>query len=201
MADSIQLDELPGALSGTLIVGDGRTWTATEGTGNTWPASTRLRIVNAAGVEQVLTPEIATTLATWTVTVAEVAALRGTKINGSLEARITTGTGDALRPWASGRISIVSAYVGSAAAQSLGTVTLGPSGAAVASAAIVDGSMVFTLENGVVLDPVTMPLTATLAEDGISPGLYYIGAGATYALTPDGDLYDMTPITATLGVI
>lgn len=144
MADSIRLDELPGALSGTIIVGDGRTWTATEGTGNTWPASTRLRVEDHAGGEQVLTPVIVGTLATWTLTVAEALALSGTKTSGSLHARITTGTGDALRPWAAGRISIVSAYVGSSAAQSLGTVTLGPAGPGVAAGGAAGQALVKT---------------------------------------------------------
>ena len=202
---NIALDTAAYGLSGQVYVGDGRTFTATDSTGNGWPATTRLHIESAAGVDTVFTPAItgtASELATWALTIAEVAALIGTKTSGSLRARLTTGTGDLLRPDHAGAISILSKYAGIRSAQSLGTVTLGPPGPGVSSAAIVDGALVLTLDNSETLDPVSLPLTAVLAEDGTTPGLYHMGVGTTYALTlNDDDLYNMTPLTTTLGVI
>lgn len=149
------LDASPEILTGSIRIGQGRTWTCTDESGNGWPASTRLIIEDHAGAEQTLTPTIAGTLATWSVTVAEAAALRGTKTTGSLRATITTGTGDALRPVKAGRLSIISKWDGVRSAQSLGTVTLGPMGE----------SLIFT-EDGTGGLTITAGVNTTLTEDG-----------------------------------
>lgn len=193
------------AICPIIIPGGDAILTATM-VGGVWDPSTRLRVTDHADIEQAFEPASIEafdgwSLATWTLTVAQVTALIGTLTTGSLTARITTGSGDLLRPVAAGRLSILSKWAGIRAAQTLGTIALGPPGPGIASAAIVDGGLVFTLDDATTIAPVTMPLTAILSEDGLAPGLFHMGIGATYALTSNGDLYDMTPLTSTLGVI
>lgn len=124
---NLQLNTAPAGLTGILVPGDGATLTALSESGD-WPAATTLRVQPATGAEQAIAATVAGTLATWTLTVAQVSALIGTRTTGSLEARITHGTGDALRPVAAGRLSILSRWAGIRAAQSLGTVVVGPTG-------------------------------------------------------------------------
>lgn len=161
---NVQLNLAPSGLSGVLVPGDGVTFTATSESGD-WPATTRLRVLNASSVETAFTPTIATTLATWSLTAAEVTALLGTKTTGSLTARITTGTGDSLRPVSAGAISILSKWHGVRSAQSLGTVTLGPAGPGIAAASVdINGDLVLTLDNSETLTPVAVP-SLTAASD------------------------------------
>lgn len=130
---TVALNAVAGALVGFLVVGDGVTFTATSTSGD-WPATTRLRVANSAGVETAFTPTIATTLATWTLTVAEVTALIGTKTSGQLSARITHGTGDALRGILAGPLTLISEWTGVRGTQSLGAVVVGPEGPTAVSA-------------------------------------------------------------------
>lgn len=124
---TVALNAVAGALVGYVVVGDGVTFTATSSSGD-WPATTRLRIANSAGVETAYTPVIATTLATWTLTVAEVTALVGTLTQGQLKARVTHGTGDDLRGILTGELSILTKWRGVRGTQSLGAVVVGPRG-------------------------------------------------------------------------
>lgn len=182
---NVQLNLAPGSLSGVMVPGDGVTFTATSESGD-WPASTALKVANSSGVEQSYAADVVTTLATWTLTAAQVTALVGTKTSGSLAARITTGTGDSLRPVSAGAISILSKWHGVRSAQSLGTVTLGPPGPGVASGVVdEDGALVLTLDNSTTLDPITLPPVVGLAID--ADGDYYPAAGTNYVLTADAD--------------
>lgn len=135
---NIQLNAAPAGLTGILVPGDGATLTATSSDGD-WPATTTLRVANHAGIEQTYAATVAGTLATWTLTVAQVTALIGTLTTGSLTARITTGSGDLLRPVAAGRLSILSRWAGIRAAQSLGTIVVGPSGQSAYDVAVFNG--------------------------------------------------------------
>ena len=151
---NVQLNLAPSGLSGILVPGDGVTFTATSESGD-WPASTALKVANSAGVEQSYAADVAGTLATWSLTVAQVTALLGTKATGSLEARIVYGTGDALRATNAGRLSIFSKWHGISSAQNLGTVVVGPMGE----------SLIYTEdgEGGLVI---TAGVSTTLTDDG-----------------------------------
>lgn len=180
------LNSLPQLEGGFLVIGDGADFYATSPSGD-WPATTALIIESAAGVETSFAPTLATTTATWALTVAEVTALIGTKTVGqSLRYRVTTGSGDLRRGRYVGMLTILTKWIGQRAAQSLGTVIVGPPGPGVASAAIdTDGDLVLALDNSTTLAAITLPPVVALAID--ADGDYYPAAGTTYALVADED--------------
>lgn len=164
------LNSLPQLEGGFLVIGDGADFYATSTSGD-WPATTALIIESAAGVETSFAPTLATTTATWALTVAEVTALLGTKTVGQgLRYRVTTGSGDLRRGRYAGTLTILTKWIGQRAAQSLGTVIVGPPGPGVASAALADGELVLTLDNSVTLDP--LPIPALVLEATDTAGLY-----------------------------
>lgn len=185
MSDALNVP--PKGLTGILTPGDGATFILTADDGNNLPATLRLIITDHAGIEQTYTPTLDGITGTWLLTVAQVTALVGTLTAGSLKARLTTGTGDLRRGSKAGRLSILSRYAGSGQPQSLGTITLGPPGPAIASGIVdEDGALVLTLENAVTLDPIALPPLVGLTLDG--DGDYETTpAGTAYLLTTDAD--------------
>lgn len=176
------LNSAAGSLTGVVVPGDGATFVLTSDDGSALPATLRLTVADHAGVEQTLTPALDGATGTWMLTIAQVSALVGTRTTGSLTARITTGTGDLRRWLKAGRLSILNKWHGIGSPQSLGTVTLGPAGPGVASAAFTGGDLVLTLDDSTTLDP--LPLPAIILTE-TAPGLYAM-TGDAFSETDPG---------------
>ena len=120
-------DTLPLRQDRYLVIGDGADFAAVSTSGD-WPGTTRLIIESAALVETSFTPTIATTTATWALTVAQVTALVGTKTSGVLRYRVTVSSGDQLRGEIAGFLSIKTKWDAARTVQTLGAVVVGPAG-------------------------------------------------------------------------
>lgn len=201
---NLQLNTAPAGLTGILVPGDGATFTALSESGD-WPATTTLRVQPSTGAEQAIAATVAGALATWALTVAQVTALTGTRTTGSLEARITHGTGDLLRPVAAGRLSILSKWAGIRSPQTLGTVTVGPAGPAGQSAyaAAVDAGYTGTAEQwaaGLAEQRMTAIAAADRAEaaENRARGLVTSSVRANYDPTADAEILTLSIPTGML---
>ena len=131
-------DTLPLRQDRYLVIGDGADFAAVSTSGD-WPGTTRLIIESAALVETSFTPTIATTTATWALTVAQVTALVGTKTSGVLRYRVTVSSGDQLRGEIAGFLSIKTRWDAARTVQTLGAVVVGPAGPGIASGVVDEG--------------------------------------------------------------
>ena len=179
-------DTLPLRQDRYLVIGDGADFAAVSTSGD-WPGTTRLIIESAALVETSFTPTIATTTATWALTVAQVTALVGTKTSGVLRYRVTVSSGDQLRGEIAGFLSIKTKWDAARTVQTLGAVVVGPAGPGIASGVVdEDGALVLTLDNAETIAPVILPPYVRLAVDG--DGDYETAAlGTEYLLIADVD--------------